>query len=62
VLAKLRRVPEKNKNQKLFTLLGVAYLSINILLTITDQFGILDLITLILDIILLVLLIVLWRR
>ena len=41
--------------------LGYVFLAINILLTFTDQFGAWDLITLILDILLLVLL-VLWHR
>ena len=41
------------KQRRSFLYLAVGVLAINILLTITDQFGVLDLITLIIDVILL---------
>ena len=46
------------RQQKLFFYLGILVLAANIILTVTDEFGVFDLITLILDLTLLVLLIV----
>lgn len=45
------------KRQKRFYYLGIAVLAVNIVLTVTDEFGLFDLITLCIDVILLVLLI-----
>ena len=50
------------KQQKRFFYLAVAVLAINIILTVTDQFGLLDLITLIFDLVLLGLLIATRKR
>jgi uncharacterized membrane protein (DUF2068 family) len=44
------------KRQKWFYYLGIAVLAVNIVLTVTDEFGLFDLITLLIDVILLVLL------
>ena len=46
------------RQNKIFFYLGILVLTANILLTITDEFGAFDLITLIIDLVLLVLLIV----
>ncbi len=50
------------KNQKLFNPLGIAFISINLLLTITDDFGLFDLLALCIDLALLIALIVARRR
>jgi len=44
------------KRHKWFYYLGIAVLAVNIVLTVTDQFGLLDLLTLLIDVTLLVLL------
>ena len=46
------------KQHRLFYFFGLAVLVINIILTVTDQFGVLDFITLVIDVVLLGLLIV----
>ena len=46
------------RQNKLFFCLGILVLAINIFLTVTDEFGIFDLITLIIDLVLLILLFV----
>jgi hypothetical protein len=48
--------------QKRFFYLAFLVLAINILLTVTDQFGILDLATLVIDVILLGLLVGAWKN
>lgn len=45
------------KPNRLFYFFGVMVLAINIILTVTDQFGVLDLITLVIDMVILGLLI-----
>ena len=46
------------RQNKMFFYLGILVLTINIFLTVTDEFGMFDLITLIIDLVLLILLIV----
>ena len=43
--------------RRVFFYFGIGYLLLNILLTITDQFGLLDLLTMLIDIVLVILLI-----
>jgi lysylphosphatidylglycerol synthetase-like protein (DUF2156 family) len=50
------------KRQKRFYYLAVAVLIVNIVLTVTDEFGILDMVTLVIDVLLLGLLIVNRKR
>ena len=49
-------------NFKLFNPLGITFIAINLLLTVTDEFGLLDLITLCIDAVLLIALIIARRR
>lgn len=47
--------------RSLFYILALAVLAVNILLTLTDQFGLLDLITLVIDLVIFVLIVIVMR-
>ena len=50
------------RGQTIFIYFALAVLLVNIILTFTDQFGLFDFLTLVIDVVLLELVILIWRR